>query len=73
MTDLPNLVRGILRYLRFNLSDVTNKTPREYLIPCFVSDCCKSIGVDGIKYYGTKEYSNYVVWSDGYFTFDGMC
>lgn len=69
------LERGktFLRYLRFNLSDVTNKTPREYLIPCFVSDCCKSIGFDGIKYYGTKEYSNYVVWSDGYFTFDGMC
>ena len=75
LLDLSNsLKRGktFLRYLRFELSDVTNKTPREYLIPCFVSDCCKNIGFDGIKYYGTKEYNNYVVWDDGYFIYDGM-
>ena len=76
LLDLSHtLQRGktFLRYLRFELSDVTNKTPREYLIPCFVSDCCKKIGFDGIKYFGSKEYNNYVVWNDGYFIFDGMC
>lgn len=69
------LARGktFLRYLRFSLSDVNDKMPREYLIPCFVSDCCKLLGFEGIKYYGSKEYNNYVVWNDGYFDFIGMC
>lgn len=69
------LARGatFLRYLRFKLSDVTDKMPREYLIPCFVSDCCKKVGFDGIKYYGSIEYSNYVAWNDGYFEYAGMC
>lgn len=76
MLDLSgSLARGktFLRYLRFSLTDVVNKMPREYLIPCFVSDCCNALGFDGIKYYGSKEYSNYVVWNDGYFDYDGMC
>ncbi len=69
------LARGatFLRYLRFKLSDITDKMPREYLIPCFVSDCCKKVGFDGIKYYGSIEYSNYVAWNDGYFEYAGMC
>lgn len=69
------LARGatFLRYLRFSLSDNTDKMPREYLIPCYVSDCCKAIGIEGIKYYGSKEYNNYVAWNDGYFEFGGMC
>ena len=69
------LARGatFLRYIRFGLSDITNRMPREYLIPCFVSDCCRQIGFEGIKYYGSKEYNNYVTWNDGYFTFGGMC
>ena len=69
------LARGaiFLRYLRFSLSDDVDKMPREYLIPCYVSDCCKALGFDGIKYYGSKEYNNYVAWSDGYFVFAGMC
>lgn len=76
LLDLSDTLRRgktFLRYLRFDLSDVTNKTPKEYLIPCFVADCCKRIGFDGIKYMGSKEYSNYVVWNDGYFVFKGMC
>lgn len=76
LLDLSStLLRGktFLHYLRYSLSDVNDKMPREYLIPCYVSDCCKEIGFDGIKYYGSKEYSNYVVWSDGYFDSLGMC
>ncbi len=62
-----------LRYLRFDLSNVDDKTPREYLIPCFVYECCKLAGFDGIKYAGSKDYNNYVTWNDGYFEYAGMC
>ena len=69
------MLRGkvFLRYIRFPLSDIQDKTPREYLIPCFVADCCCVIGFDGIKYYGSQEYNNYVSWDDGYFKDGGMC
>ena len=60
-----------LRYLRFPLSNANDKTPREYLIPCYVAECCKLIGFDGIKYYGGKDYCNYVSWNDGYFNVAG--
>lgn len=60
-------------YLRFSLTDKSDKMPKEYLIPCFVADCCKCIGFEGIKYYGSKEYNNYVVWDDGFFDYAGMC
>ena len=69
------MLRGkvFLRYIRFPLSDIQDKTPREYLIPGFVADCCRAIGFDGIKYYGSQEYNNYVSWDDGYFKDGGMC
>ena len=47
-------------------------TAREYLIPNFVSDCCKRLEIEGIKYYGGKDYSNYVSWHEGYFEFVKM-
>lgn len=62
-----------LRYIRFSLDNTNDKTPREYLIPCFVADCCYHLGYDGIKYKGSKEYSNFVTWDDGYFRDGGMC
>lgn len=74
LLDLSGTMRRgktFLRYLRFPLSSVNDKTPREYLIPCYVAECCKRIGFEGIKYYGGKEYSNYVTWNDGYFRFAG--
>ncbi len=59
-----------LKYCRFPFDPRSDKkVPREYLIPSFFSDCCKLIGFDGIKYYGTKDYFNYVTWSDGHFIF----
>lgn len=76
MLDLSgSLHRGntFLRMIRFPLSDANNKMPAEYLLPCFVADCCRLLGYDGIKYYGSKEYDNYVTWSDGYFEDAGMC
>ena len=42
---------------------------REYLIPAFVADCCYRNGIDGIKYYGSREYTNYVTWDDRHFAF----
>lgn len=58
--------------IRFPLDD-ENKMPRQYLLPCFVADCCQMIGFDGIKYYGSQEYDNYVSWSDRYFEDIEMC
>lgn len=55
-----------LEYIRFD-ADISAEMPREYYIPEFVSSCCKHVGIEGIKYYGSKEYNNYVTWSDGYF------
>ena len=58
-----------LKYIRFPVKALESKMPKEYLLPCFVGDCCKMVGFDGIKYYGTTAYNNYVCWNDGYFGF----
>ena len=57
-----------LEYCRFKPSQehYTN-LKREYLLPCYVAGCCERHGIEGIKYYGSKEYKNYVSWNDGYF------
>ena len=76
MLDLSGTIqrgKSFLKYIRYPLSVDSNKMPKEYLLPCFVTDCCKQIGFDGIKYYGSKEYSNYVSWHEGYFEDAGMC
>ena len=39
------------------------------IIPSFVADCCYSNHIHGIKYYGSKEYTNYVTWDDRHFEF----
>lgn len=57
-----------LEYCRFspNLEE-SPKIRKEYLLPSYVANCCKLYKIEGIKYYGSKEYQNYVSWSDGYF------
>ena len=76
MIDLSQEVTArnkFLDYCRFKPKpDDNSKVKREYLIPCFVTDCCKTHGIEGIKYYGSKEYINYVVWDDTYFECDGF-
>ena len=59
-----------LEYCRFS-PDPKHSEPikREYLLPCFVANCCKRNNIEGIKYYGSKDYRNYVAWQDGYFDF----
>lgn len=67
MLDLSGHMRRgntFLKYIRFEAS---GNLPREYLLPCFVSDCCRFIGIEGIKYYGSSEYNNYVTWHANYF------
>ncbi len=34
---------------------------------CDFSRRCKKAGIEGIKYYGSREYKNYVCWDEGYF------
>lgn len=70
MVDISQKTENVfLRFCRFSPDySLATKVPREYLIPSFFSDCCKMCGYDGIKYYGTKSYSNYVTWSDGHFS-----
>ncbi len=62
-------LNNFLKYIRMPYTNASGNRPREYLIPQFVADCCYSRGIDGIKYYGGKDYSNYVTWKDGYFNY----
>lgn len=71
MIDLSDEIttqNKFLEYCRFNppLEQYPN-VKREYLLPCYVAGCCEMHGIEGIKYYGSKEYRNYVSWNDGYF------
>lgn len=54
-------------YQTYPYIKTSGNRPREYLIPQFVAECCYACGIDGIKYYGGKDYSNYVTWKDAYF------
>lgn len=71
MIDLSGEIKTqnkFLEYCRFTPSpEQYPNIKREYLLPCFVADCCKYYDIEGIKYYGSKEYSNYVSWEDSYF------
>ncbi|MBQ8572641.1 MAG: RES domain-containing protein [Ruminococcus sp.] len=57
-----------LEFCRFTPSpEQYPNVKREYLLPCYVASCCKQNNIEGIKYYGSKEYKNYVSWDDEYF------
>ena len=72
-TSIPKC-NTFLNHLRFNLRDNdTSHMPKEYLIPCFIADCCIRIGFEGIKYYGSKEYNNYVTWGSDCFDYVSIC
>lgn len=53
------------KYLQNPIEDIDDKWPKEYLLSNYVADCCRACGYDGIKYYGGKNYSNFVLWKDG--------
>lgn len=68
MIDLSEDVKNknkFLECLRYTASESIR--PTEYLLPEYVTTCCKKAKIEGIKYYGSKEYKNYVCWDDGYF------
>jgi hypothetical protein len=71
MVDISQNEENVFfKYCRFKFDPTSNKkVPREYLIPAYFSDCCKLQGFDGIKYYGTQSYKNYVTWKDGHFVY----
>lgn len=75
LIDLSGVGRGtnyFLKHLRFPFTNTDQVIPPEYLVPNFVAQCCRHAGIDGIKYYGSKTYSNYVVWDDGLFRIVSM-
>ena len=71
MIDLSEEITSknlFLEYCRYNVSENSpNTIHREYLLPCYVASCCKHANIDGIKYYGDKDYNNYVTWRDSHF------
>ncbi|MGJ4850969.1 hypothetical protein ACH6CV_12005 [Bacillota bacterium Meth-B3] len=59
-----------LRHCRFQFDPTEPVIKRAYLIPNFVGDFCHyTLNYNGIKYYGTKDYTNFVTWSDDHFRF----
>lgn len=71
MVDLSENLTNKNRFLDYCRMPFDNNPAltrhREYLFPCFVASCCRNQGIEGIKYYGSKEYKNYVSWNDDYF------
>lgn len=51
-----------LKYIRFPFDSPDSVIPTEYLVPNYVAQCCRHADFDGIKYYGSQTYSNYVIW-----------
>jgi len=68
--DLSSEKKGnrFLEYCRYQTDSAkVDHLRSEYLIPSYVANCCKLSNIDGIKYYGSSEYNNYVTWKDHYF------
>lgn len=68
--DLSGERKGscFLEHLRYTVDNDTGKIIRQYLLPNFVADCCKRLGIEGIKYKSTG-YNCFVLWRDDYFAF----
>ena len=56
-----------LQEIRLAPYDANDKFCREYLLPCYVGACCRYVGIQGIKYYGSEKYNNYVTWDDRWY------
>ncbi len=69
LVDISAEKRGnhFLKHCRMPYNGGINHLRSEYLIPSFVAQCCKKCDYDGIKFFGTKVYSNYVTWEDKHF------
>lgn len=61
MMDLSDEITNknkFLECIRYTASESVK--PNEYLLPEYLATCCKKDGIEGIKYYGSREYKNYV-------------
>ena len=54
-----------------NLARTTRGVVREYMLPNYVANCCRDLGIAGIKYKSSQsaKYNCIVLWNDGYFDF----
>lgn len=71
MIDLSEEITNknkFLECIRYTASESIK--PTEYLLPEYLTTCCKKAGIEGVKYYGSREYKNYVCWDEGYFDVD---
>ena len=71
MIDLSLATRKPNKFLEYcrKQPDLSQKRTRrrEYNLPNYVADCCKRVGIQGIKYYGSSKFFNFVSWEDEYF------
>jgi archaellum biogenesis ATPase FlaH len=60
---LFDLTRGNYELQSFCMEATMDTNKREYLIPNFVSNCCRNVGYEGIKYKSVKDVTqiNYVL------------
>lgn len=69
--DLSGEIKGtnkFMEHMRFTVENEEGKIVKEYLLPNFVTSCCKRLGIEGIKYRSTG-YDCCVLWKDDYFEF----
>lgn len=57
-----------IKHLRYSVDfeKENGKIIYEYLLPNYVADCCRVVGIDGIKY-KSDTYNSLVLWEDSYF------
>lgn len=71
--DLSEKIKGrcaFLEHLR-RQARTTRGVVREYMLPNYVANCCRDLGITGIKYKSSQsaKYNCIVLWNDGYFDF----
>lgn len=63
--------KTLFSFIRYAVRD-NAPSPREYLIPNFIADCCRALDIEGIKYSDGKDVVSYVCWKDSKFEFCEM-
>jgi len=71
LVDISAENLDIFPFIKYCRSDIKKEDrsliKKDYLVPSYFATCCKTAGLDGIKYYGDKDYNNYVTWNDSHF------
>lgn len=60
-----------IEHLRYSVDNEEGKVVYQYLLPNFVAECCRKLGIEGIQYKSseTQNYNSIVLWNADYFTF----